>query len=256
MTDNSSLLTSLRVAVFVDGADLDALRRLAADPLIRGFTTNPTLMRKAGITDYEAFARSAAEIAGERPISFEVFSDEFDEMERQAEVIAGWGENVFVKVPVTDTRGTSSDDVVRRLSARGIKINVTALATVAQVERVAGWLEPGVPSFVSLFAGRIADTGRDPVPFIRQSVEVLESMPTAKLIWASPREVLNIFQANDVGCDVITATTDILAKLHFVGKDLDAFSLETVQMFHADAAAAGYQIETTPSVMVAAGGDE
>jgi transaldolase len=253
MTD-AAPLSSLRVAIFADGADLDALRRLAGDPLISGFTTNPTLMRKAGVTDYEEFALGAAEIAGERPISFEVFSDEFEEMERQARVIAGWGRNVFAKVPVTDTQGTPSEAVVRRLSASGVKVNVTALATVSQVEQVAGWLEPGVPSFVSLFAGRIADSGRDPIPLIRESVAILESLPSAKLIWASPREVLNVVQANDSGCDVITATSDILAKLHLLGKDLAQFSLETVQMFHRDAAEAGFRVETAPAQMVAARG--
>lgn len=245
---NHDPLSSLRVAVFADGADLETLRRLGDDPLISGFTTNPTLMRKAGVTDYEEFARAAAEIAGDRPISFEVFSDEFDEMERQASVIAGWGASVYVKVPVTDTHGRPSEAVVRRLAARGIKLNVTALTTVAQVERVAGWLEPGVPSFVSLFAGRIADTGRDPVPLIGESLQALEALPSSKLIWASPREVLNVIQASEAGCHVITATADVLAKLHLLGKDLEEFSLETVQMFHADAAAAGYRIETSAAV--------
>lgn len=244
MTSQAPRSDSLRVAVFADGADLETLRRLAGDPLISGFTTNPTLMRKAGVTDYEEFARAAAEVAGDRPISFEVFSDDFDEMEQQARVIAGWGSNVYVKVPVTDTRGNSCETVVRRLTADGIGLNVTALTTVAQVERVTDWLEPDVATFVSLFAGRIADTGRDPVPPVRKSVEILGARPLARLIWSSPREVLNVIQANDSGCHVITATSDILAKLHLLGKDLGDFSLETVRMFHDDAAAAGYRIGT------------
>jgi transaldolase len=227
-------VASLQVELFADGADLEHIRVLAASPLIRGFTTNPTLMRRAGLADYVAFAQEAAEIAGARPISFEVFSDDFDEMELQARTIASWRDNVYVKIPVTDTRGRSAASLIERLVGSGVKVNVTALLTVAQVEEVARVLEPTVPSFVSLFAGRIADTGRDPLPYVQAS---------PKLIWASPREILNVFQASDVGCDVITLTSDVLAKLELIGKDLDRYSLETVGMFFHDARVAGYEID-------------
>jgi transaldolase len=235
-------LAALRVKLFADGADLAGMREMAALAHIAGFTTNPTLMRKAGVADYERFAREVLEHIGDRPISFEVFSDEFDEMERQAQRIAAWGPNVNVKIPVTNTRGESSVPLVRRLAAAGVRLNVTALMTVGQVRDVAAGLEPAVPAFVSLFAGRIADTGRDPVPMVRESVAVLAALPHAELIWASPRELLNVFQADAAGCHVITATNDILKKLTNVGKDLDAYSLETVRMFHDDAAAAGFKI--------------
>jgi transaldolase len=236
-------IEQLRVELFADGANLAEIERLAADPRIRGFTTNPTLMRKAGITDYVAFARAAAALVEDRPISFEVFSDDFAEMESQAHAIASWGHNVYVKIPVTDTQGRSCASVVRSLTARGVKLNVTALMTVAQVEEVAGCLEPEVPSFVSVFAGRIADTGLDPMPIMGDSVSALAHLPHARLIWASPRELLNVFQADAVGCDVITATSDVLAKLSSVGKDLTVFSLETVRMFYDDANGAGYAID-------------
>jgi transaldolase len=236
-------LDGLGVALFADGADLDQLRVFSANPLISGFTTNPTLMRKAGIRNYEAFAREAAAIAGERPISFEVFSDDFDEMISQAMVIHGWGGNVYVKVPITDTDGRPSTAVVRQLVARGVKVNVTALATLGQVERVADELDPDVPAVVSVFAGRIADTGRDPMPIMRAAAERLAALPFAQLLWASPRELLNVFQAAEVGCDIVTATNDILGKLPLIGKDLLKFSRETVQMFHDDAVAAGFTID-------------
>lgn len=233
----------LGVELFADGADLDEIRALAADPLIRGFTTNPTLMRKAGVADYERFARAAVEIVAPRPLSLEVFSDAFDEMEAQARALASWGENVFVKVPITDTAGAPSTALVQRLAGDGVKLNVTALTTVHQVERVAGELEPEVPAFVSLFAGRIADTGRDPVPLVREAVGLLAALPQARLIWASPRELLNLFHADAVGCHVITMTPDLLGKLRLVGKDLLEYSRETVAMFHTDAVAAGYTID-------------
>lgn len=233
----------LTVELFADGANLGEIESLAANPLIRGFTTNPTLMRKAGVVDYVEFARAAAALVGNRPISFEVFSDDFDEMEQQAAAIASWGDNVYVKIPVTDTKGAPCSRVVRNLASQGVKLNVTALMTVAQVEEVATWLEPEVPSFVSVFAGRIADTGRDPMPIMKDSVAALAHVPTARLIWSSPRELLNIFQANAVGCHVITATADVLAKLASVGKDLTQFSLETVRMFYDDAQAAGYELD-------------
>jgi transaldolase len=236
-------VADLDVELFADGGDVDEIARLASNPLIRGFTTNPTLIRKAGVVDYVEFARAAAALADDRPISFEVFSDEFAEMERQAHAIASWGDNVFVKIPVTDTRGTFCGPVIRNLVASGIKVNVTALMTSAQAAQVAECLEPGLPAFVSIFAGRIADTGRNPIPIIRESVAILESLPQARLIWSSPRELLNIFQANDAGCHVITATSDVLAKLALVGKSLEVFSRETVQMFYDDARAAGYEID-------------
>jgi transaldolase len=248
-------LDALRIELFADGADLGQLRRMSADPLIRGFTTNPTLMRKAGVPNYEAFAREAAEVTEGRPLSLEVFSDDFDEMEAHARKIAGWGPNVFVKIPVTDTRGRSSAVVIRRLSQDGIKINATALATVEQVRVVAAALDPDVPAFISVFAGRIADTGRDPVPLVREALEVAAPLPECRLIWASPRELLNIFQADSVGCHVITMTSDLLAKLGLIGKDLTEFSLETVRMFYDDARAAGYELAATAMPVGAPGGE-
>ncbi len=235
-------LQDLRVRIFADGADLDGIAKLYANPLIKGFTTNPTLMRKAGIADYEAFARRVLSLVSDRPVSFEIFADEFGEMERQARLIATWGANVNVKIPVTDSRGAFTGPVIRRLAEAGVVVNVTALMTVDQVRRVADCLAAGVPAFVSLFAGRVADTGRDPVPIMTEAVAMLAAKPRAQLIWASPRELLNIFHADDVGCHVITVTHDLLAKLALVGKDLDSYSLETVQMFHRDAAAAGFSI--------------
>jgi transaldolase len=216
--------------------------KLYADPAIKGFTTNPTLMRKAGIADYETFAREILSVITDRPISFEVFSDEFDDMERQAKRIAGWGQNVYTKVPVSNTRAESAVPLVRRLAAAGIKLNVTALMTLEQVRVVGAALAGGPPACVSVFAGRIADTGRDPVPLMGEAVRILAAYPNTELIWASPRELLNVFQANAIGCQIITATHDILAKLSLVGKDLGEYSLDTVKMFHSDAAAAGFSI--------------
>lgn len=235
----------LRVKLFADGAELAVIQKMAANPLIKGFTTNPTLMRKAGIADYATFARDVIAAVPDRPISFEVFSDEFDEMAAQARQIASWGRNVFVKIPVTNTRGEFAGGLIRDLASAGVQLNVTALLTVDQVERVAECLSPNVASYVSVFAGRIADTGRDPMPIMARSVAVLRSLPAAELIWASPRELLNVFQADEVGCHVITATNDVLGKLGLVGKDLAQFSLETVQMFRQDALAAGFTIHTT-----------
>lgn len=235
-------MSELSVKIFADGANRDEIARLGADPMIRGFTTNPTLMRKAGIEDYEAFARDVVTVTGDRPISFEVFSDEVDEMRRQALEIASWGEYVNVKVPVTNTRGESTAALVRELAQAGVRLNVTALMTPAQVEVVTEALASGPPAFISVFAGRIADTGRDPVPLMRQCLEVMATAPDLELIWASPRELLNVFQADAIGCHVITATPDVLKKMSLVGKDLDAYSLETVQMFYNDAAAAGFQV--------------
>jgi len=236
-------LKDLKVRIFADGADLAVIAELARHPIIAGFTTNPTLMRKANVRDYKAFALDMLQIVPTRPVSFEVFSDDFAEMERQAHEIASWGPNVYVKIPVTNTKGEFSGPLVKRLSAGGTQVNVTALLTMDQVTRVASVLSPRTRSYVSVFAGRVADTGRDPVELMRQSVEILSANHRAELIWASPRELLNIFQANDVGCHVITVTRDLLAKLPMVGKDLDELSLDTVRMFRQDAVNAGYSIE-------------
>jgi len=235
-----TLLQYLKVKIFADGADRAGMLEMYSNPLIRGFTTNPTLMRKAGVADYRAFARDILSIIADRPISFEVFSDEFDEMERQAREIAGWGDNVYVKIPVTNTRREPAYDLVKRLSLTGIKVNVTALMTLQQVRSVTECVVGGAPCYVSVFAGRIADTGRDPMPIMAAAVELLQLAPNAELIWASPRELLNIFQAETVGCHIITATNDILKKLSLVGKDLNDFSLDTVRMFYDDAQQAGY----------------
>jgi transaldolase len=232
----------LSVKIFADGADLAAMLELYQKPYIKGFTTNPTLMRKAGITDYRGFARDVLAAIPDRPISFEVFSDEFCEMERQAMEIAGWGENVYVKVPVTNTRGESACALVRRLSHAGVKLNVTALLPLEQVRTIAGAIAGGAPACISVFAGRMADTGVDPVPVMRRAVEVLRAAPNAELIWASPRELLNIFQADEVGCHIITVTHDILRKLSLIGRDLHDYSLDTVKMFHTDAAHAGFSL--------------
>lgn len=236
-------VNQLRIKLFADGARLEVIARMAANPVIKGFTTNPTLMRKAGVTDYHAFAHEVLALVPDRPISFEVFSDNFDEMERQAFEIASWADNVFVKIPVTNTRGEFSGPLLQRLSSGGVQLNVTALLTAEQVARVAKCLDAGTRSFVSVFAGRIADAGRDPVPIIEESLAQLTPLPRTELIWASPREVFNVVQADAVGCHIITATDDILAKLPILGKGLDSFSLETVQMFRRDAVAAGYTID-------------
>ena len=236
-------INQLKVKIFADGADLDSMAALYKNPHVQGFTTNPTLMRKAGISDYEAFAKQVLKVIPDKPISFEVFSDEFDEMERQARQIASWGANVYVKIPVTNTRRESSCDLVSRLSKAGVKLNVTALMTVEQVRLVAAALHGGVPACVSVFAGRIADTGRDPLPIMSESLKILRDVPGSELIWASPRELLNIFQADEIGCHIITVTHDTLAKLALVGKDLDDYSLDTVKMFRTDAVAAGFAIQ-------------
>lgn len=230
-------VAGLTTKLFADGADLEHILRLAADERIRGFTTNPTLMWKAGLTDYSEFCRRLLEEITDRPISFEVFADEPGEIRRQAHTIAAWGTNVSVKVPITTTAGEPLAPVVRDLSADGVPVNVTAVFTPAQVELVA----PAAPAFVSVFAGRIADTGRDPVPLMREALEILRGTGS-QLIWASPREVLNVVQANEIGCDIITCTSDILGKLDTLGKDLEEFSLETVRMFHRDAVSAGFEL--------------
>jgi transaldolase len=226
---------SLKIKLFADGAEKKSMLELYANPLIKGFTTNPTLMRKANISDYEGFAREMLFLIPDRPISFEVFADDFDEMERQAHLINSWGPNVYVKIPVTNTRRESACPLIDKLSHAGIKLNVTAILTLRQVEEVVSALEGGAASYVSVFAGRIADTGVDPMPIMAQAVDMLRPHPQMELIWASPREVLNVFQADCVGCHIITATPDILKKLSLTGKDLDDYSLETVRMFADDA---------------------
>jgi transaldolase len=235
-------VNSLAVKIFADGAELAGMLALYRQPFIRGFTTNPTLMNKAGIRDYRAFARDVLAAIPDRPISFEVFSDDVVEMERQAHEIATWGQNVYVKIPVTNTNGESTGPLVARLSSGGVKVNVTAIMTLAQVRDVMLRLVGGAPSCVSVFAGRIADTGRDPVPLMSAALELVRMEPAAELIWASPRELLNIFQADAIGCHIITVTHDILKKLDQVGKSLDEFSLDTVKMFYRDAVQAGFSV--------------
>jgi transaldolase len=233
---------NLKIKVFADGADLKSIRELAANPQIKGFTTNPTLMRAAGVEDYKSFARDVLSVIGDRPVSFEVFADDFATMEAQAREIAAWGDNVYVKIPITNTKGDFAGPLIATLSRANIKLNVTAIMTLTQVTRVTEALSEKVPAVVSVFAGRIADTGRDPVPHMREALRILSKRPKAELLWASPRELLNIFQADEIGCHVITATPDVLKKLALVGKDLDMYSRETVAMFYRDAQASNYAI--------------
>lgn len=235
-------LEALKVKIFADGAEMEGILALYRNPLITGFTTNPTLMAKIGIPDYEKFSREMLEHISDRPISFEVFSDEFDEMERQARKIASWGKNVYVKIPVTNTRRESSAALIQKLAADGVQLNVTALMTLEQVDWVSKALKDHAPSYISVFAGRIADTGRDPMPMMKEAVEMMSVYKTQELIWASPRELLNVFHADEVGCHVITVTHDILKKLALVGKDLDEYSLDTVKMFRDDAVKAGFRL--------------
>jgi transaldolase len=236
------MLDQISTRIFADGADLDGILVLAADPRIAGFTTNPTLMRKVGLTDYARFAQDLLERVTEHPISFEVFADDVEEMRRQAHTIASWGENVYVKIPVTSTTGESMAPLSRELSEDGVKVNVTALFTTAQVELIAAAVADGASSYISVFAGRIADAGVDPIPIMARSVEIMASAPRSELIWASPREILNLVQADQVGCHIITMTHDLLKKLDNLGKSLEQFSLETVRMFHEDARAAGFTL--------------
>lgn len=240
-----TVLSDLRIKVFADGADMKGILEMAANPLIRGFTTNPTLMRKAGITDYEAFGRDVLARVPDRPVSLEVFADDFPEMERQALRIASWGPNVNVKIPITNTRGESSLPLIERLSKQGVVVNVTAIMTLDQVRGVADAVSVDVSAIVSVFAGRVADTGIDPVPHMTEALNILAEKPRSELLWASPRELLNIFQADAIGCHIITVTNDVLAKLSLVGKNLDVYSRETVEMFYADAKAAGYSIKVS-----------
>jgi transaldolase len=236
-------LDKLSIKIFADGADLKSIEELNKNPLIKGFTTNPTLMRRANIQDYRSFAADVIRIIKSRPVSFEVFSDEFDIMEKQALQIASWGENVYVKIPITNTKGDDAGPLVRKLTKAGVKVNVTALTTTKQVAHIADYLSEDTPSCVSVFAGRIADTGRDPIPIMAEAVKLLRQKPPAELIWASPRELLNVFHAESVGCHIITVTNDLLAKIPIIGKDLNEYSMETVQMFYRDAVQAGFSIE-------------
>jgi transaldolase len=230
------------VKIYADGADLESMVALAEKPHIAGFTTNPTLMRKSGISDYEGFARKVLETITDRPISFEVFADDTAGMLSQARLISSWGENVYVKIPVTDSRRNSTADVVAELTADGVQLNVTALMTVAQVETVTAALTGTRGAVVSVFAGRIADTGRDPIPIMTSALAITSAKRNVSLLWASPREILNVRQADDIGVDIVTVTHDMLAKLSLFGKDLDDYSLETVKMFDNDARAAGYKL--------------
>ena len=235
-------LDGLRIKIFADGADLAGIKAMYAKPWIKGFTTNPTLMRKAGVADYKAFALEVLKAVPDRPVSFEVFADEFDEMEAQAMEINSWGPNVNVKIPVTNTKRQFAGPLIRRLSEAGVQLNITAVLTLDQVRAVTEHLAAKTPAIVSIFAGRIADTGTDPVPVMRQALTIMNAKPKAELLWASPRELLNIVQANEIGCHIITATNDILNKLSLLGKDHGDYSLETVEMFYKDASAAGYTI--------------
>jgi transaldolase len=235
-------LEDLHVKIFADGAEKSGMLEMYAKPYIKGFTTNPTLMHKVGLTDYRAFARDIVSVISDRPISFEVFSDEFEEMERQAREIATWGDNVYVKIPVTNTRREPAYELVRRLANEGVKLNITAIMTIDQVRNVVDAVKDGAPSCVSVFAGRIADTGRDPVPIMTECVDILKAAPQAELIWASPRELLNIIQADAIGCHIITVTNDILKKLPLIGKDLADYSLDTVKMFFDDGRKAGFTL--------------
>ncbi|MFL5850324.1 MAG: transaldolase [Solirubrobacterales bacterium] len=236
------MLDRIRTKIFADGADLDGVTALAHEPHIQGFTTNPTLMWKAGLSDYEEFGRRILAEVGDLPISFEVVADEADEMRRQAERIATWADNVYVKIPVSNTKGESMAAVAGALSSEGIKVNVTALFTPRQVTEITTAVADGAPSYLSVFAGRIADAGVDPVPIMEEALAIMRAAPRAELIWASPRELLNLVQADAIGCPIITMTYDLLAKLPSLGKDLEAFSLETVRMFRRDAEQAGFEL--------------
>jgi transaldolase len=245
-------IRDLRIRLFADGADRRTMLEMADNPMIRGFTTNPTLMRKAGIADYEAFARDILRAIPDRPISFEVFADDFDQMEEQASQIATWGDQVYVKVPVTNTKGESSAPLISRLSGWGVKVNATALMTLDQVSEMTYALAGGAPGYISVFAGRLTDTGRDPVPFMRSAIDIIRPFRNIELIWASPRELLNVFQADQLGCHIITATSDILKKIELVERDLAEYSLETVKMFYDDARKSGFTLNRPVHAPVAA----
>jgi transaldolase len=237
------IVDNLKVKIFMDGADIESIGKSAEKyPFVKGFTTNPTLMRKSGVSDYKDFALRAIEASGGAPISFEVFSDEFEDMERQSRIISSWGENVFVKIPITNTKGESSSRLIERLSGDGIRLNVTAILSVEQVKTAAAALSGATPSIVSVFAGRIADTGVDPVPVMKESLRILSGKPRAELLWASTREILNIVQADAASCHIITVTEGVIGKLNLLGRDLDEYSLDTVKTFYNDASAAGYKL--------------
>ena len=237
-------LNSLKVKIFADGADLQSMKAMYANPVIKGFTTNPTLMKSAGVTDYAEFAKNVLTVIPDRPVSFEVFDDEFDQMERQALEIASWGRNVNVKIPVTNTKSEFCGPLLTRLSKRGVQLNVTAVFTLDQVRRITEALSPETPAIISVFAGRIADSGIDPVPLMAEAAIIMKARPKAELLWASPRELLNVIQAGEVGCGIITVTNDIIKKLSLLGKNQDEYSLETVKMFYDDARKAGFNIAT------------
>lgn len=239
---NHEMTSSLQIKIFADGASLPGILEMSRNPLISGFTTNPTLMRKAGISNYEAFAREALQVVTTLPISFEVFSDELREMERQALKIMSWAENVYVKIPSTNTHGESTHEMAARLAQAGVKLNVTAMTTPAHVARMLPALAGGPPAIVSIFAGRVADSGRDPVPLMQECLELLKSAPNVELLWASPREVLNLIQAEEIGCHIITMTNELISKITLLGKDLDEFALDTVRMFHQDAKSVGFSL--------------
>jgi transaldolase len=234
--------SDLRIKIFADGADINDMLKAYKEGWVKGFTTNPTLMKQAGVNNYEVFARDVLSRIKDLPISFEVFSDDFESMEKEARKIAGWGTNVYVKIPVTNTMGQSSIPLIKKLTGEGLSLNITAIMPLEQVERVADAIDPGVKNIISVFAGRIADTGMDPVPIIKKAVEICRDNPNAEVLWASPRELLNIFQAEEAGCHIITVLPDILKKLPLVGKDLNEYSLDTVKMFYNDARSAGYKI--------------
>lgn len=235
-------MTQLKIKIFADGADLETIKELALNPLVSGFTTNPTLMRKSGVTNYEKFARDFLELVPNLPVSFEVFADEAEEMIDQARIIASWGENVYVKIPVMNTKGVFMGRVLKELSNEGISLNVTAILTIEQVKDVSNALNRDVPSIISVFAGRVADTGRDPVPLMIESIKIAKSNPKAELLWASPRELLNVVQANEIGCRIITITEDLMKKLPLIGKNLMEYSKETVEMFYQDAVKSQFTI--------------
>lgn len=236
-------VTNLKVSIYADGADIQSIRSLSNKPFIKGFTTNPTLMRQVGIKNYKAFALDVLEVITDLPVSFEVFADDIPSMQAQALEIASWGKNVNVKIPITNTKGESTANLVKYLSDKGVVCNITAMFTLEQVQNIVDILNPETPAILSIFAGRIADTGFDPVPLMKEAVNIASAKPKAEVLWASPRELLNIFQADEVGCHIITVTPDVLKKLSGVGKDLATFSLETVSMFYNDAKAAGYTID-------------
>ncbi|MFZ1322778.1 MAG: transaldolase [Ignavibacteria bacterium] len=230
----------LKIKIFADGANIDEMKKVYSEGIVSGFTTNPTLMKKDGVTDYVAFAKNVLAEIKDMPISFEVFTDDFESMERQANEIASWGENVYIKIPVTNTKNEPSYDLINKLSSKGFKLNVTAIMTTKQVQEVYDSLDKNTPSVISVFAGRIADSGRDPIPYMKDNLNIVKDSKNIELLWASSRELLNVIQADECGCHIITVTNDLLKKLKNVGKDLDEFSLDTVKMFYNDAVSAGY----------------